>query len=150
MPRGNVELTAFTLVRSVGHSTARTRSLDVQDDTGNVLWAPQHYREISLARMIEFNHFDWIQSGRFGNRFKKITYTFLKTSQEGLRQVRIFNYDTPYTIRWYTRVAYQVDTNHFSGIVSYPSPLGCCWLVLLFYLWLVFRLVLLCLHSLFF
>jgi hypothetical protein len=37
MPRGNVELTALTLVRSVGHSAARTRSLDVKDDTLDML-----------------------------------------------------------------------------------------------------------------
>ncbi len=34
-----------------------------------ILWAPQHYREISLARLIEFNHFDWIQSGWLSNRY---------------------------------------------------------------------------------
>ena len=47
-----------------------------------------------------------------------------------------------------SRVVYQSYTSHFSGIGIIPPPLvgiiGICWLVLLFYLWLVFWLVLPC------
>ncbi len=61
MPWGNVELTALTLVRSVGHSATTTRRLDVQDDTLDVLWAPQliaKYRSLGWLNsiiLIEFN-----------------------------------------------------------------------------------------------
>ena len=61
MPQGNVELTALTLVRLVDHLAARTRSLDVQDDTLDVLWAPQIIAEnhslswLNSIILIEFN-----------------------------------------------------------------------------------------------